>query len=103
MAGTQNPVRMLKGTDQESDGEQTKFLEPPTGLAPVPDPSMLLTCKMLVRLRQDPRPQALDMLIEWAHPWRRLEINNDSVASIAMSNDDEALDMLQELRNCRTF
>jgi hypothetical protein len=68
VVGAKDPVRLLKGPDQESDGVLIRFLEPPTGLAPVPDPSMQLACKMLARLCQDPHPQALDMLIEWVHP-----------------------------------
>jgi hypothetical protein len=43
------------------------------------------------------------MLIEWAHPQRRLELDKEAVTSIVMSTDEEALEALEELHNWRTF
>jgi hypothetical protein len=103
VVGTKDPVRPLTGTDQESDGALTKFLEPPTGLAPVPHSLMLPAHKILARLHQDPHSQALVMLIDWVHPWRRPEIDKEAMTSIVTSTDDEALEALEELRNQRTF
>jgi hypothetical protein len=45
----------------------------------------------------------LEALTEWAHPWRRLELDEEAVVSITMSNGDEALEALEELHNWRTF
>jgi hypothetical protein len=103
MPGTKDLVRLPTGTDQESDGMLIKFLEPPTGLAPVPQSSTLLAHRMLASLCQDPQPQALVMLTEWAHPWRRLEIDEEAVMSIVTSTDEDALEALKEFCNCRMF
>jgi hypothetical protein len=42
-------------------------------------------------------------LTEWAHPRRRLEVDEEAIVSIATSTDDEALEALEELHNRRTF
>jgi hypothetical protein len=43
------------------------------------------------------------MLTKWAHPRRRLEIDEEAIASIATLMDNEVLDALKELCNWRMF